>query len=196
VHDILPFVITGLLTGTVYGLAASGLVLTFKTSGIFNFGHGAILTAGALVFYGLHVSHGWDWKPAFFVAVFVAGPVFGLIMEFIARHLSRQRTAYKVVGTVGLMVLIPAICLILYPKSNIGLKVGRFLPLSDRKRYKVTIFDVNVFGDQILIAGIAVACVIGLYVLFRFTRLGAQMRAVVDDPDLLALTGASPRPLR
>ena len=46
-HDILPFVITGLLTGTVYRLAASGLVLTFKTSGIFNFGYGAILTAGA-----------------------------------------------------------------------------------------------------------------------------------------------------
>ena len=43
--DILPFIITGLVTGTVYGLAGTGLVLTFKTSGIFNFGHGAVLTA-------------------------------------------------------------------------------------------------------------------------------------------------------
>ena len=195
-RDFLPFIITGLLTGTIYGLTASGLVLTYKTSGIFNFGQGAVLMAGALVFYGLHVSQGWDWKPAFFVAVFVAGPVFGLIMEFVARHLSRQPTAYKVVGTVGLMVLVPAICLIMYPKSNVGLKVNRYLPFSNRRRYKVTLLKVNVFGDQILVAGIAVACVIALYVLFRHSRLGKQMRAVVDDPDLLAITGASPARVR
>src|SRR3954469_4266851 len=130
-HAILPFVIPGLLTGTIYGLAASGLVLTYKTSGIFNFAYGAILTAGALIFYGLHISHGWDWKPAFFVAVFVAGPLFGLVMEFIARHLSHQPTTMKVVGTVGLMVLIPAVCLIIYPRSSLGLPVPRFLPYSN-----------------------------------------------------------------
>jgi branched-subunit amino acid ABC-type transport system permease component len=49
-RDLLPFVITGLISGVVYGLAASGLVLTFKTSGIFNFGYGAVLTAAALLF--------------------------------------------------------------------------------------------------------------------------------------------------
>jgi len=192
VRDILPFLITGLLTGTIYGLAASGLVLTFKTSGIFNFGHGAVLTAGALIYYGLTVSYGWDWKPAFFVSVFVAGPAFGIVMEFVARRLSRQRTAMKVVGTVGLMVLVPAICLVLYPASTNGLPVERFLPFSDRQKYKVTILDVNVFGDQILVAVIAVVSVGALYALFRFTRLGAQMRAAVDDPDLLDLTGTNP----
>ncbi|MDQ1515201.1 MAG: hypothetical protein QOE80_1031, partial [Actinomycetota bacterium] len=36
-----PFVIAGLTTGSLYGLAAMGLVLTYKTSGIFNFAHGA-----------------------------------------------------------------------------------------------------------------------------------------------------------
>jgi ABC-type branched-subunit amino acid transport system ATPase component/branched-subunit amino acid ABC-type transport system permease component len=196
VHDILPFFITGLLTGTIYGLAATGLVLTYKTSGIFNFGYGAILTAGALLYYRLTVTYGWDWKPAFFVSVFVAGPVFGLMMEFIARRLSRQRTEWKIVGTVGIMVLIPALCLVLYPESTNGLQVERFLPFNDRQKYKVTILDVNVFGDQILVAAIAVLSVAGLYVLFRFTRLGAQMRAAVDDPDLLDLTGTSPSRVR
>src|SRR5437764_12270664 len=38
----LPFVIIGLTTGAVYALAALGLVLTYRTSGVFNFGHGAI----------------------------------------------------------------------------------------------------------------------------------------------------------
>src|SRR5215212_3762806 len=158
-YDLLPFIITGLLTGTVYGLLSTGLVLTFKTSGIFNFGHGALGTAGALVFYTATVSHGLDWKIGFVLSVFVLGPLMGLLMELVARHLTLRSTAWKVVGTVGLMVLIPSIALIAYPASNTGLPVERFLPFSDRKKYKVQIFDVFVFGDQIVVASIAVVCV-------------------------------------
>ena len=39
---MLPFIIGGLTTGSVYGLAAVGLVLTYKTSGVLNFAHGAL----------------------------------------------------------------------------------------------------------------------------------------------------------
>jgi ABC-type branched-subunit amino acid transport system ATPase component/branched-subunit amino acid ABC-type transport system permease component len=192
VRDLLPFIITGLVTGTVYGLAGSGLVLTFKTSGIFNFGHGAVLTASALIFYWVRVTLGWDWKIAFFISVFVFGPLMGLVMEAVARNLSRQRTSMKIVGTVGLTVMVPSLCLLFYPTSGAGLKVERFLPFSDRKRYKWKILDVNVFGDQLLTAAIAVVGVAALYVLFRHTRIGGSMRAAVDDPDLLALQGTNP----
>jgi ABC-type branched-subunit amino acid transport system ATPase component/branched-subunit amino acid ABC-type transport system permease component len=195
-RDLLPFVVTGLLSGTVYGLAAVGLVLTFKTSGIFNFGHGAILTAGALAYYAASVSHGLDWKVSVFLSVCVLGPLMGLVMELVARRLSRQRTAMRVVGTVGLMVLVPSICLILYPASYTGLRVERFLPFSNRQEYRIRILDVNVFGDQIVVAVIAVACVAGLYALFRFSRLGLAMRGAVDDPELLALTGTEPTRVR
>lgn len=41
-NEYLPFNIAGLTTGAVYGLAGVGLVLTYKTSGIFNFAHGAL----------------------------------------------------------------------------------------------------------------------------------------------------------
>ena len=58
----MPFIVAGIAIGAIYGLAATGLVLTYKTSGIFNFGHGALATAAAYVFYWMHVDHGWDWK--------------------------------------------------------------------------------------------------------------------------------------
>ena len=35
--DFLPFVVIGISVGAIYGLAGTGLVLTYKTSGIFNF---------------------------------------------------------------------------------------------------------------------------------------------------------------
>lgn len=190
--DVLPFIITGLVTGTIYGLAGSGLVLTYKTSGIFNFGHGALLTAAAMVFYWINVKIGWDWKIAFVVSVLVLGPLMGLVLEAIARNLSRQRTSMKIVGTVGFAVMIPALCVSLFEESRIGARVDRFLPFSDRSRYQVRVFGANVFGDQILTAIIAVVCVGGLYALFRFTRIGTAMRAAVDDPELLDLAGTSP----
>jgi len=192
VSNVLPFIVTGIVTGIIYGLAGSGLVLTFKTSGIFNFGHGAVLTAAVLVFYWLRVTLDLDWKIAFVVSVFVAGPLFGIVMELVARRLSQQRTNMKIVGTVGLVVLVPAVCLLFYPASSNGLKVQRFLPFSNRARYKWRLLDVNIFGDQLLTAGIAIVAVIALYALFRFSRLGAAMRAAVDDPDLLDLQGTDP----
>lgn len=197
-HNLLPFVVTGLVTGMIYGLAGTGLVLTFKTSAIFNFGHGAILTASALVYYALRFSLNWDWKISFVLTVFMAGPLFGLLMERIARTLSRQPTPMKILGTIGLTVAIPSLCLFFYPESNKGLFVDRFpgLPFSNRKEYKWRIFNINIFGDQLVIALITVVAVAGLYLLFRYSRLGTAMRAAVDDPDLLDLMGTNPTRVR
>lgn len=193
-QNLLPFIVTGLVTGMIYGLAGTGLVLTFKTSAIFNFGHGAILTAAAMVYYWLRFTLHWDWKIAFVATVFIAGPIFGLLMERVARTLSRQPTPMKILGTVGLTVAVPSLCLLFYPASNKGLFIDRVpgLPFSNRKEYKWRIFDINIFGDQIVIAVIAVVAVAALYALFRYTRLGATMRAAVDDPDLLDLLGTNP----
>ena len=52
---MLPFIIIGIVTGSVYGLAGVGLVLTYKTSGIFNFAQGALATVAAYAFYYLNV---------------------------------------------------------------------------------------------------------------------------------------------
>ena len=41
-EEFLPFIVIGLTAGSVYGLAGTGLVLTYKTSGVFNFAYGAI----------------------------------------------------------------------------------------------------------------------------------------------------------
>ena len=59
-----PFIITGIATGALYGLAAMGLVLTYKTSGLFNFGHGAVSAMAAFLFYTLHSQQGLPWPVA------------------------------------------------------------------------------------------------------------------------------------
>ena len=185
--DLLPFIVSGIATGAIYGLAATGLVLTYKTSGIFNFGYGALATAAAYVFYWLYVDHELDWKLAFFVSVFVLGPLMGLVMELIARHLAPQRTAWKIVGTVGLILVVQGLGTIKYGTDPIS--VPQYLP-KGTETFRV--LDVNIGYDQLIITIISLVAVAALYALFRFTRLGIAMRAVVDDPDLLDIQGTSP----
>ena len=75
-NALLPFVILGITAGSVYGLTGTGLVLTYKTSGIFNFAQGAVATTGAYVLYILHgdVLH-LPAVPTALICVFVVGPV-------------------------------------------------------------------------------------------------------------------------
>ena len=47
----LQYTILGLVTGGVYGIAASGLVVTYTTSGIFNFAHGAVAMLSAFTYW-------------------------------------------------------------------------------------------------------------------------------------------------
>ena len=73
-QEFLPFIVIGLTAGSVYGLAGTGLVLTYKTSGVFNFAYGAIAAVAAYVFYWLHVQQGMAWQPAALLCLFVLGP--------------------------------------------------------------------------------------------------------------------------
>jgi ABC-type branched-subunit amino acid transport system ATPase component/branched-subunit amino acid ABC-type transport system permease component len=189
--DLLPFIISGLAAGAIYGLAGTGLVLTYKTSGLFNFGYGAMATVSAYVFYWLHVTHQVDWKIAAFISVLVLGPVMGLLMEPLARALSVQPVIHKVVGTVGLIVCVQGLATIKYGVDNIS--VDQFLPKGTQT---FRALGVNIGYDQLTIAVLSLLIVACLYWVFRRTRIGILMRAVVDDADLLDVQGTNPIRIR
>jgi branched-subunit amino acid ABC-type transport system permease component len=190
-QEFLPFIVSGIATGAIYGLAGTGLVLTYKTSGIFNFGHGAIATVAAYVFYWLHVDNEVDWTIALAVSVLVIGPLVGLIMERFAARLAPQPTALKIVGTVGVVLIVQALATIKYGSTTI--RVDQFLP---RGTDTFRLFDVVVTYDKVIVTVVTLLAVAALYALFRYTRMGVSMRAVVDDPDLLAMQARGPPRVR
>ena len=53
-RELVPYVVVGLASGSLYGLAGLGLVLTYRTSGIFNFAHGTLAAIGAYAFFQMH----------------------------------------------------------------------------------------------------------------------------------------------
>jgi branched-subunit amino acid ABC-type transport system permease component len=183
--DLLPFLVVGLTGGSVYAIAALGLVLTYKTTGIFNFAHGAVAALAAYVFHDLWVRHGMPWPLALFLVVGVLAPIVGLILERLARALVRVSTAAKIVATVGLLVGIQGALVEHYGQT--ALEFPPFLPTNT-----YAVGSINVSADQIITMLIALVSAAGLAVFFKRTRTGRAMRAVVDNADLLSLTGISP----
>ncbi len=188
--EYLPFIIAGLTTGSVYALAGIGLVLTYKTSGVFNFAHGALATVAAYAFYELHVVGGMAWPAAAAFAVLVAGPVMGMLLELVARRIAAQALALQVAATVGMLLVIEAGTELLYDSS-----ILRVVPpfLSDDT---FTLGETTVRVADVMVFGIAVGSTILLALFFRVSRRGLEMRAVVDNPELLALHGTSPSTTR
>ena len=183
--DVLPFIIAGLTVGSVYALAGSGLVLTFKTSGIFNFGLGALATVGVYVFYFMYVVAQLPLALCLFVSVLGVGVVLGLLMERLARSLSTVPVGLQVAATVGLVLIASAGARLAFGASP--LTFPRYLP-----RGTVEGFGVVVSYEQIVPMAVALLATVGLAVFFKQSRLGVAMRGVVDDPTLLAMTGTSP----
>jgi branched-subunit amino acid ABC-type transport system permease component len=180
-----PYVVTGLADGSIYALAALGLVLTYKTSGIFNFAIGAQAAASAYVFYSFRDTVGLPWPVAALFAVILVGLVGSLLLERIAFWLTGASAAMKVVATIALVVLLESVLTGIYGVATI--QFTSFLPNKG-----IHLFGVTILGSQIIVFALAVGATIGLYLFFKRTRLGVSMHAVVDSPTLLALEATNP----
>ena len=182
---LLPFIIIGLVSGAVYGMAAVGLVVSYQTSGVFNFAYGALATVAAYLFYFLHVQHDIPWPLALLICTLGLSALLAWPLERFGERLGRQSLVLQVVSTVGILVLVEAVATQLYGANE--QQFPPFLPTST-----LSIFGTEVQWQQIAIIAIAVAMTGGLFLILHTTRIGKAMRAVVEDPDLLALCGSSP----
>lgn len=89
--QFLTFGIVGLSTAAIYAVIGSGLVLTYTTTGVFNFAHGAAGMLSAFMYWQLTVGWGWPVPVALVVVLLVLAPGFGLLVErFVLRPVKRS----------------------------------------------------------------------------------------------------------
>lgn len=178
----------GIIFGCLYALSATGIVLTYTATGVFNIAHFAVaLLAGYL---GWQLSGRWGLPLVLVVPVVLAlcGPLMGLVLErFVFRPLQLRKasSSEKLVAALGVTVVILALINVVWGPGVQGSTtepVPRLFALTPFEVGSLT-FDTEQIGLLMTVLVTAAA----LYLLFQKTFLGTSIRAVVDRRELAEL---------
>lgn len=184
--SLLSFTILGLFTGAAYAIAASGLVLTYTTTRVFNIAHGAFGMVLAFTFWDFSQRQGLPtWLSLVLVLGVVAPGIGWAVQRFVTRDLGDAPVSVSLVVTVGLFVGLIGVAQQIWPPAV--RTVPLFFPESGLR-----VAGVFITAHQLITIGLSAVVAGGLYLLLNRTRIGTAMRASVDNPDLLRLFGGKP----
>ena len=184
-NEFISLLIAGIVYGSVYAVSATGLVVTYTTTGIFNFAHGAVGMILAYLFWQLW--QGWNLPAplALVLVLLVAAPLIGAVIErAVMRPLYGASTGARLAVTLGLLLMLVALAQTIWPPTNQQYVLPEFF-----SGHNVGIGGVKISIEQFITVGVAVASAVALRLFFTRTTTGISMRAVVDDPELARLAG-------
>ncbi|GAA3810627.1 branched-chain amino acid ABC transporter permease/ATP-binding protein [Sphaerisporangium flaviroseum] len=192
--ELLGYILSGLVTGAIFAVMASGLTLSYSATGVFNFAHGAIGFLTALVFYELTVGFGRPTWAAGLVSLVLFAPGLGYVLhKAMFRGLAQAGETAQIVGTIGLTIALPAIGLWIVELSGgvLAAADATALPrgLGPYPPVTVEFGGVRLDSDQLITFGFAVLAAAGLWAFMRHTPYGLRMRASVDRRRLATLRG-------
>ncbi len=184
------YVLASIPYGCAFSLVAVGLVLTYRATGVFNFAFAAEAYAATVVYSEL-ISHGVQRGWAAAIVVCVIAPVFGALLDFglFSRIAPGNRTA-KTIMALGLTVILPQIVETAVP-SNPPVPPAPFFSTSFIPVWRIG--GDPVFGSAICEVAGTILVLIGLVLLLRTRRFGLPIRAAVESPKLLELSGVDAR---
>jgi branched-chain amino acid transport system permease protein len=181
---MLTMVFVGLAIGSVYGLTAMGLVLTYRTSGILNLAHGATGMVGTYVFWQAQGRWGWPIGFALLLSLGVAAPALGVISyAVIFRWVKNRSTAHQLTAAVALMLGLQGLASVVW--GTFSVEVPSIFPFH---LYKVP-GDLVVSSEQLGTIAVTVVTSAAVWWYIQHTRFGLRTRAVVDREFIAELTG-------
>jgi branched-chain amino acid transport system permease protein len=165
--------LNALALGGLLFLLASGFSLIFGLMRIANLSHGAYFMLGAYV--GLTVLRaGWGFGAAVLAGAATIALLGGVVERAILARLS-ERPLAQVLVTLGLAFIIADLCLMLWTGDPMPLPPPPWL------RGPLRLFGFAFPAYRVFVVAVALVSALALWLLLERTRLGAMVRAGVDD---------------
>jgi branched-chain amino acid transport system permease protein len=173
--------INSITLGGLLFLLSAGFSLIFGLMKIPNLTHGSFFMLGAYLSTSL-IARGFDfWTAAVVAGLLVAG--FGAIVErLILRRLAGAELA-QVLVTLGLSFMIADVCLMVWTGDPIRIDTPAGL------RGATTVLGLGFPIYRLAVSLVAVVFAAALWGLLDWTRLGAMIRAGVDDAPMARVVG-------
>ncbi len=186
--DPMSFVLLQFFNGLTFAallfLVASGFTLIFGLMRIVNLAHGAMYLMGGYVAYAAATASGSFLLGLLAAVVAVAG--LGLVeqglLRFVKGHELRQ-----VLLTLGLALMLNDAALVLFGGDTFS------VPTPEGLRGAVSFLGIFYPRYRLFVLAVGVLVLVGLWLLMNRTRLGALIRAGVDDAETVEAMGINIR---
>jgi branched-chain amino acid transport system permease protein len=199
VELLLQQVMTGLATGSVYGLVALAIVLIYRSTDVINFAQGQMamfttffawmLFDGSFLGFHIHPLHFWI---AFFLTLVFAALMGAVLERVVIRPVEGRPILTIVIVTLGLFAIF----------ENLATWSWGGIPKAFPPPPEIHVSGITFFGDGALDIGptvisyhdltimvVAVGIMLSLYAFFQYTPVGLAMRATAQNPMAARLMG-------
>ena len=185
-HIFLQLMLSGVISGSIYGLIALGFVIIYKATEVVNFAQGEIMMMGAYFCYFLITSFKIAFLPAFIMTLLFAS-ILGILVEVvILRPLVGEPIFSVIMVTVGLATLLRSLVGLIWGHENLAFPS----PFPDTT---IEIFGVMITPVEITTIIASVGLFIMFFFFFKYSKLGLATRATAFDQRWAFLMGISVR---
>lgn len=175
-------IVSGLAAGSLYALAALGLVLIYKTSDLVNFAQGEMAMISTFVSFTFIQTWSLGYWTSFLLALGFSA-VFGILVERVfMRPVQKASVLSQIILTLGLYMAFRGVA---------GMIWG-YEPTSYQEAVSgepISLGSMLVTPNQILIFALTLVLMLLFYCLFRFTLIGLAMRAAAQNLNTAELMG-------
>jgi branched-chain amino acid transport system permease protein len=178
-------IVSGLVSGALYALVASGLSLVWGALGVFNFAHCVLLMAGAYVAWWVSSPEGLGLGLPVAIVVTLAFLVAaGAVLFFL---LVKPWAGKPNAELAVIMTTIAGSIFI----QNLVLEVfgGRYKTIDQVVNGTIRIAGVMIEAQNLLCIVLAPVLLVGMWLLLTRTRIGLAIRAVAENQDAAQLFG-------
>lgn len=183
-NTIVPAIGFGIITASILAIAGVGFTLQFGVTNVLNLAYGDIMTACAFIAY-LLTRHGVNvW-----LALCVSG-LFGAVFSVLLNRWLYTPFIRRGMKLFGMIIVTIAVSLIVQD-ALLAIFGANFFSLRMSRGKTFHGAGLIFTGNQLAIIGVAVAAMLAVHLVLRYTRLGRAMRATATDADLARSCGVA-----
>ena len=180
-HEFWLQLLNGITFGALLFLVSSGFTLIFGLMRVVNLAQGSLYLLGGYIGLSVVRATGSYWLALLGGAVAIA--VLGLAIERGLLRRVRGKTMSEILLTVGLSFIAADLALAIWGGDPITLSLPAGIDS------KTTLLGVTYPVFRLVVLGLGIIVAVGLWALLEHTRIGAIVRAGVDDREMVAALG-------